>query len=332
VIVIVSPVGILMKTDLLIAHEVTKYFPVKGGRGFIHAVHRVSFALKGGQTLGIVGESGCGKSTLARVLLRLIPLTSGKVYLEGVDLARLSARQMRTQRREMQLIFQDAFASLDNRQRIGDIIAEPLVVHQIGSRETRRARVAELLHTVGLEPDAANRYPHEFSGGQRQRIGIARAITLAPKLVIADEPVSALDVSIQSQVLNLLIQLREQLGLAYIFISHDLAVVEHLCDHVAVMYLGEIVEMAVCEDLFSQPLHPYTQALLSAIPRPDPRRRGMQRIVLKGDIPNPEQPPTGCRFHTRCPSVMDVCRAEVPAKRQIESAAAPHIVRCHLYA
>ena len=297
----------------------------------MHAVDDVSFSLQKGETLGVVGESGCGKSTLARVLLRLIEPTSGKIYLDGVDLSTLTPRNLRAIRKEMQIVFQDAYASLDSRQKIGNIIAEPLVVHRIGNRKTRRDKVAELLQMVGLEPDAAARYPHEFSGGQRQRIGIARAISLEPKLVVADEPVSALDVSIQSQVLNLLVDLRKQLDLSYIFISHDLAVVEHICNTIAVMYLGEIVEMTDGDTLFAMPKHPYTQALMSAIPRPDPRRRGKLRIVLKGDIPNPENPPLGCRFHTRCPSVMQICQDQKPKQHLFEESGTPHLVRCHLY-
>jgi oligopeptide/dipeptide ABC transporter ATP-binding protein len=320
-----------METELLRAQHVTKYFPLKGGRGKVHAVDDVSFKLRKGETLGVVGESGCGKSTLARVLLRLIEPTSGKVYLDGVDLSTLTPRNLRTKRKAMQIVFQDAYASLDSRQKIGNIIAEPLVVHRIGSRKTRRERVTKLLKMVGLEPDAATRYPHEFSGGQRQRIGIARAISLEPKLVVADEPVSALDVSIQSQVLNLLVDLRQQLDLSYIFISHDLAVVEHICDTIAVMYLGEIVEMSDAETLFATPKHPYTQALMSAIPRPDPKRRGRPRIVLQGDIPNPENPPQGCRFHTRCPEVMPICKAHKPKQFQFEGSATAHLVSCHLY-
>jgi len=311
--------------------HVTKHFPLKGGRGTVHAVEDVSFTLKNGETLGVVGESGCGKSTLARVLLRLIAPSSGKIYLEGTDLGKLSPGGLRAKRREMQIIFQDSYASLDTRQKIGNIIAEPLVVHRVGSRMKRRERVAQLLDMVGLEPDAAKRYPHEFSGGQRQRIGIARAIALEPKLVIADEPVSALDVSIQSQVLNLLVDLRKQLGLSYIFISHDLAVVEHICDTIAVMYLGEIVEMTDGETLFAAPKHPYTQALLSAIPRPDPKRRGSPRIVLQGDIPNPENPPDGCRFHTRCPKVIPECKTQKPGKRLFGQSGTDHLVSCHLY-
>ena len=318
-----------MKTDLMTVQHVTKHFPLKGGRGTVQAVEDVSFTLKNGETLGIVGESGCGKSTLARVLLRLIEPSSGKIYLEGTDLGKLSPASLRAKRKEMQIIFQDSYASLDTRQKIGNIIAEPLIVHRMGSRIKRRQRVAELLDMVGLEPDAARRYPHEFSGGQRQRIGIARAIALEPKLVIADEPVSALDVSIQSQVLNLLVDLRKQLGLSYIFISHDLAVVEHICDTIAVMYLGEIVEMTDGETLFAAPKHPYTQALLSAIPRPDPKRRGSPRIVLQGDIPNPENPPAGCRFHTRCPQAMPECKTQKPGQRQYEKSGTQHLVSCH---
>jgi len=320
-----------MKPDLLSVQNVTKYFALKSGRGVVHAVDGVSFDLKHQETFGVVGESGCGKSTLARVLLRLVEPTSGKILLEGEDLGKLNSAELRSRRRQMQLIFQDSYASLDLRQKIGSIIAEPLAIHNIGSRAQRREKVAGLLELVGLEPEAAQRYPHEFSGGQRQRIGIARAIALEPKLVIADEPVSALDVSIQSQVLNLMVDLRQQLGLSYIFISHDLAVVEHICNTIAVMYLGEIVELTTKQILFSQPKHPYTRALLSAIPRPDPKRRGAHRIVLKGDIPNPENPPTGCRFHTRCPEVMPVCRTEKPAARRMTSSGAAHLVSCHLY-
>jgi oligopeptide transport system ATP-binding protein len=318
-----------MKTDLMTVQHVTKHFPLKGGRGTVQAVEDVSFILKNGETLGVVGESGCGKSTLARVLLRLIEPSSGKIYLEGNDLGNLSPKNLRAKRREMQIIFQDSYASLDTRQKIGNIIAEPLVVHRMGSRMKRRERVAQLLDMVGLEPDAAKRYPHEFSGGQRQRIGIARAIALEPKLVIADEPVSALDVSIQSQVLNLLVDLRTQLGLSYIFISHDLTVVEHICDTIAVMYLGEIVEMTDVETLFAAPKHPYTQALLSAIPRPDPKRRGSPRIVLQGDIPNPENPPDGCRFHTRCPKAMPECKTQKPGQSLFGQSGSDHLVSCH---
>ena len=321
-----------MKPELLRAEHLTKYFPSMDGKGTVHAVEDVSLFLEPGETLGVVGESGCGKSTLARVLLRLIEPTSGNVYLRGKDLCALKPRDLRAKRREMQLIFQDSYASLDSRQKIGNIIAEPLTIHKVGSRKQRRERVLKLLEMVGLEPEATSRYPHEFSGGQRQRIGIARAIALEPELVIADEPVSALDVSIQSQVLNLLVDLRRQLGLSMIFISHDLAVVEHLCNRIAVMYLGEIVEMTDCDTLFSDPKHPYTEALLSAIPRPDPTYRGSRRIVLKGDIPSPENPPEGCRFHTRCSKATALCASRIPEEYGLGSSDRPHMVRCHLYA
>jgi oligopeptide/dipeptide ABC transporter ATP-binding protein len=325
------PVGTRMATDLLTAKNITKYFPLKGRRGSVHAVDDISFSLRQGETLGVVGESGCGKSTLARILLRLIEPTSGEIYLDGLNLSKLGPKQLRTKRREMQIIFQDSYASLDSRQKIGNIIAEPLVVHRIGNSAAHRQRVAELLNMVGLEPDAATRFPHEFSGGQRQRIGIARAIALEPKLIIADEPVSALDVSIQSQVLNLLVDLRKKLGLSYLFISHDLAVVEHICNTIGVMYLGEIVEMADAETLFAAPRHPYTQALLAAIPRPVPKRRQTRRLVLQGDIPNPENPPAGCRFHTRCPKVMPICRHQKPEKHGVDPSGSSHWVYCHLY-
>ncbi|MBX6322988.1 MAG: dipeptide ABC transporter ATP-binding protein [Rhodospirillaceae bacterium] len=315
---------------LLEARGLTKHFPARDRRGVVHAVEDVSFVLRRGETLGIVGESGCGKSTLARLVLRLIEPTAGTVRFDGVDLRRLSASALRARRREMQLIFQDPYAALDPRFTIGASIAEPLAIHRIGTPQSRRAKVNELLGLVGLEPEAAGRYPHEFSGGQRQRIVIARAIALEPKLVIADEPVSALDVSIQSQILNLLADLKQRLGLSYIFISHDLAVVEHISDRVAVMYLGRIVETGPVERLFARPAHPYTQALLSAVPQPDPDRR-RERIVLGGDVPSPENPPPGCPFHPRCPQAMERCRREPPPSRILEGAGEPHEVRCHLY-
>ncbi len=320
-----------MPPPLLEVINLKKHFRLKGGRGVVHAVDDVGFRLNRGETLGVVGESGCGKSTLARVILRLIEPTSGGINFQGEDLRRLKARELRARRKEMQLIFQDAYASLDARQKIGSIIAEPLVVHGIGTRASRKERVADLLKTVGLTSDAASCYPHEFSGGQRQRIGIARAMALEPRLVIADEPVSALDVSIQSQILNLLIDLREELRLSYIFISHDMAVVEHVCDKIAVMYLGRIVEKADKETLFSAPGHPYTRALLSAIPHPDPSRVQADRIVLTGDIPNPENPPPGCRFHTRCPSAFDMCKTSLPEMHNLGTGEQPHLVGCHLY-
>jgi oligopeptide/dipeptide ABC transporter ATP-binding protein len=315
---------------ILEVENLRKHFRSKDGRGVVHAVEDVSFALTRGETLGIVGESGCGKSTLARLVLRLVEPTSGRVRFEGEDLLALNAARLRTRRRDMQIVFQDPYASLDPRLTIGTIVGEPLAIHGVGNRRARRAKVAELLATVGLEPDAAARYPHEFSGGQRQRIGIARAIALEPKLVVADEPVSALDLSIQSQILNLLLELKQRLGLSYIFISHDLAVVEHVSDRVAVMYLGRVVELADTAALYERPAHPYTQALISAIPEPDPERR-QARIVLTGDIPNPESPPPGCPFHPRCPKAMPVCREQAPRTTDLGTPERPHLVDCHLY-
>ncbi len=316
-------------TTLLAVRDLAKHFRAADG-AVIRAVDGVSLALAGGETLGVVGESGCGKSTLGRTILRLLEPTAGEIVFDGANLLALHPRALRAARRDMQMIFQDPFASLDPRLRVGAIIAEPLVIHGIGSRRERRRAVAELIETVGLDADAATRYPHEFSGGQRQRIGIARAMALEPRLIIADEPVSALDVSIQSQILNLMVDLRRRFGLAYIFISHDLAVVEHVADAVAVMYLGRIVEYAAVDDLFARPGHPYTAALISAVPEPDPARR-RDRVVLKGDMPNPENPPPGCPFHPRCPMAMDACRTTPPAETDIGTAGHPHLVRCHLY-
>ncbi len=324
----------LSAPPLLEATDLVKHFPAKDGQGTVHAVDGVSLFLQPGETLGIVGESGCGKSTLARLLMRLIEPDAGRLRFDGEDFGGLDRRGLRARRRDMQLIFQDPYASLDPRMSVGTIIAEPLAIHRIGTRAQRRDKVAELLDLVGLGADAATRYPHEFSGGQRQRIGIARAIALEPKLVIADEPVSALDVSIQSQILNLLLELKARLNLSYVFISHDLAVVEHVSDRVAVMYLGRIVETADTETLYRQPSHPYTQALISAIPQPDPARR-RARIVLPGDIPSPEHPPAGCRFHPRCPQAMPRCTVEAPKTTDLARGAAPgttpHLVDCHLY-
>jgi oligopeptide/dipeptide ABC transporter ATP-binding protein len=315
--------------DLLAVESLIKHFPVKGG-GRIHAVNGVSFRQARRETIGIVGESGCGKSTLARAILRLVEPTGGRVLLEGEDLGALSARALRARRRDMQIVFQDPYASLDPRVRIDAAIEEPLIVHRLGRRAERRGRVAALLEMVGLSTDAARRYPHEFSGGQRQRIGIARAIAVDPKLLILDEPVSALDVSIRSQILNLLVELRERLALSYLFISHDLAVIRHISDRVAVMYLGRIVELGPADLIYEQAAHPYTQALLSAIPEPDPERR-RARLVLKGDVPNPEQPPSGCPFHPRCPKAFERCRTEPPEERDLGTPDQPHLVRCHLY-
>ena len=315
---------------LLEVDGLTKHFPAKGGTGRVQAVNGVSLRLDRGETLGVVGESGCGKSTLARLILRLIEPTECRIRFEGRDLRALPRAALRAGRREMQIIFRDPYASLDPRWTVGAIIGEPLAIHGIGNRRERRERVAALLATVGLEADAGARYPHEFSGGQRQRIGIARAIALEPKLIIADEPVSALDVSIQSQILELLIDLKDRLALSYIFISHDLAVVEHVSDRVAVMYLGQIVETTETERLYREPRHPYTEALISAVPQPDPEHR-QSRIVLSGDIPNPEDPPGGCRFHPRCPKIMDGCSAEEPDLVDVGPQHRPHLVSCHLY-
>ena len=319
-----------MTEALLEVAGLRKHFRRPDGRAVVRAVDGIGFTLGRGETLGIVGESGCGKSTLARTVLRLTEPTAGAIRFDGDDLLALDRRALRARRRDMQIVFQDPYASLDPRLTVGAIVAEPLAIHRVGDRRARARRVAELLATVGLEPEAATRYPHEFSGGQRQRIGIARAVALEPKLVVADEPVSALDLSIQSQILNLLVELRRRLGLAYIFISHDLAVVEHVSDRVAVMYLGRVVETAAADDLFDAPKHPYTQALISAIPEPDPARR-RERIVLAGDIPNPEAPPPGCPFHPRCPQAMDRCRREAPRTVDLGPPGRPHLVDCHLY-
>ncbi len=317
-------------TELLRVTDLTKYFDARQGNASIRAVDGVSLTLRKGETLGIVGESGCGKSTLGRTILRLVEPTSGEIEFDGEDLLSLGAAALRAKRRDMQMIFQDPFASLDPRLKVGAIVAEPLVIHRVGTRPSQRQATVDLLKTVGLEPDATDLYPHEFSGGQRQRIGIARALALRPRLIIADEPVSALDVSIQSQILNLLVELRQEFGLSYIFISHDLAVVEHVSDTVAVMYLGRIVETAATEDLFARPSHPYTEALISAVPQSDPALRG-NRIVLKDEMPNPENPPPGCPFHPRCPKAMDICGSTVPNEADIGLEGRPHMVRCHLF-
>jgi oligopeptide transport system ATP-binding protein len=320
-----------VSTPLLEVRDLAKHYPVKRGLilsktvGVVRAVDGVSFALATGETLALVGESGCGKSTTARLVLRLIEPTAGQVLFEGTDITGLTGAPLRKLRRRMQIVFQDPFASLNPRMTVGDILEEPLLVHDIGDKAARQARVEELLGLVGLAPYHAARYPHEFSGGQRQRIGIARALAVEPALIVCDEPVSALDVSIQAQVINLLKDLQSRLGLSYLFIAHDLAVVKHAADRVAVMYLGKIVEIASKDDLFAHPRHPYTRTLLSAIPRPDPRRRAARQIP-GGDVPSPMNPPLGCRFHTRCTFATDVCRQDDPALRQM---ATGHLAACH---
>jgi len=319
-----------MKEILLEVKNLTKHFPLEKTRlfrktRFVFAVNGVSFSLKKGGTLGLVGESGCGKTTTGRAILRLIEPTSGIVNFEGRDLGRFNNREVKAFRRNAQIIFQDPFASLNPRMTVGAIVEEPLLVHGIGTRAERRDMVAGVLEKVGLDADCMRRFPHEFSGGQRQRIGIARVLTLNPKLIIADEPVSALDVSIQAQIINLLVRLQEEFQMSYIFISHDLAVVEHIANRVAIMYLGKIAEIAPSTDLYSDPRHPYTKALLSSIPIPDPQAK-MERQILQGDIPNPANLPSGCGFRTRCPIAQKICRIEPPKMVKVGK---DHYAACH---
>jgi peptide/nickel transport system ATP-binding protein len=310
------------------------YFPIKSGLvldrhvGDIRAVDDVSLTIRRGETLGLVGESGCGKSTVGRTILRLYEPTEGRIIFDGQDISKLRERELRPLRRRMQMVFQDPFASLNPRHSVGRIVGEPLRTHGLASRREAVGRVRDLLETVGLPPDAAGRYPHEFSGGQRQRIGLARAIALNPDLVVADEPVSALDVSIQAQIINLLEQLQEEFELTYLFIAHDLAVVRHISDRIAVMYLGWIVEVSPADELYENPLHPYTISLLSAVPIPDPAvEKHRESILLSGDLPSPANPPAACRFHTRCPFVQPTrCREEIPPLRKL---ATGHEVACH---
>jgi len=312
--------------------NVKKYFQPRGGlwspKGrVVKAVDGVSFALAKEETLGLVGESGCGKTTLGRVILRLLEPTEGELFFEGKNICRLKKEELRALRKDMQIIFQDPYGSLNPRMKAGSIIEEPLKIHHNLQKEERREKVAALLEMVGLRPQDGQRYPHEFSGGQRQRIGIARALSLNPKLVVADEPVSALDVSIRAQIVNLLIDLREKFHLTYLFISHDLHLVYHFGDRIAVMYLGRIVEISESETLYKEPLHPYTKALLAAVPVPDPTTK-KPRLKVSGDVPDPSNPPPGCHFHPRCPSAMPVCREAYPV---FEEKKAGHLVACHLY-
>jgi oligopeptide/dipeptide ABC transporter ATP-binding protein len=316
---------------LLRADNVYKHFPLKGGRGAaVRAVDGVSLSVRRGETLGLVGETGCGKSTLARCLTRLYDLTDGTVEFDGRDISTLSRRELGPVRRDIQMIFQDPYGSLNPRRRVGSIIGDPFAIHDIADGRDRRRRVQELMELVGLNPEHYNRYPAAFSGGQRQRIGVARALALRPKLIVCDEPVSALDVSIQAQVLNLLDDLQDELGLTYVFISHDLSVVRHVSDRVAVMYLGRIVEQAPAQELYDHPRHPYTAALLSAASVADPDladRR--ERILLSGDVPSPIDPPAGCRFHPRCPKAQGRCSVEDPALEVRDIDAATHLTACH---
>jgi peptide/nickel transport system ATP-binding protein/oligopeptide transport system ATP-binding protein len=318
---------------LMRARGLVKHFPIRRGvlqriSGHVRAVDGVDVDVLPGQTVGLVGESGCGKSTLGRTLLRLVEPTSGEIMFDGHDITRLHGSALKKARREMQIVFQDPVGSLDPRMRVRDIVGEGLTTHGLASGQQRDRLVSEMLERVGLRPEAASRYPHEFSGGQRQRIGIARALVIKPKLVVADEPVSALDVSIQSQVLNLLVELKQDLQLTYIFIAHNLAVVGYISDRIAVMYLGKIVEIADAADLYRQPLHPYTHALLSAIPQLVPGRR-RQRIVLRGDVPSPINPPSGCRFRTRCPLAQDICAEQEPALKAQAGSPDHHLAACH---
>ncbi|WP_400164450.1 ABC transporter ATP-binding protein [Brevibacillus sp. TJ4] len=320
-----------MKQPLVEVKQLKKYFPIKKGIfnrtvNHVKAVDGIDFTIYKGETLGLVGESGCGKSTTGRTILQLLPPTEGEVLYEGKNLVGMPKRELRKLRKDLQIVFQDPYASLDPRLTVGEVIAEPLEIYNLLPKKEREKRVDELLEVVGLNSYHAKRYAHEFSGGQRQRIGIARALALQPKLIVADEPVSALDVSIQSQVINLLQDLQEQYSLTYLFIAHDLSVVKHISDRVGVMYLGRMVELADKDELYDNPLHPYTKSLLSAVPIPNPLVK-RERIVLQGDVPSPANPPSGCTFHPRCSACMDICRTQRPVFQEING----HYVACHLY-
>ena len=318
--------------NLLTVDDLKVHFPIKKGLlsktvGYVYAVDGVSFAMKKGETIGLVGESGCGKTTTGLAILKLIESTGGKIIFQDKDVSHLTKQQLRALKKEMQIIFQDPYSSLNPRMTVNQIINDPMEIHCVFPGSERKERIAYLLEKVGLTPEQGRRYPHEFSGGQRQRIGIARALALNPRLIIGDEPVSALDVSIQAQIINLLIELQGEFDLSYIIIAHDLAVVEHICDRIAVMYLGKIAEMASYKNLYTHAKHPYTQALLSAIPVPDPKTK-KQRMVLKGDVPSPINPPSGCHFHPRCPRRMDICDKDEPFLKDLGD---DHRVACHLY-
>ncbi len=325
-----------MAEVILSAEDLVKHYPIRKGvlrtiQGHVKAVDGVSFELHRGETLGIVGESGCGKSTLGRLLMRLEKPTSGSVMFEGEDMGTASARQLRRLRRDIQIVFQDPYTSLNPRMTVGDIVGEPFEIHpDVEPKGGRRKRVQELLDLVGLNPEHINRFPHQFSGGQRQRIGIARGIALNPKVLVCDEPVSALDVSVQAQVVNLMEKLQDELGLAYVFIAHDLSVVRHISDRVGVMYLGRLAEIGTEDEVYERPTHPYTQALLSAVPVPDPTLRGRRdQIVLEGDVPSPANPPSGCRFHTRCWKAEEICSQEEPVLKARPDGVAEHVSACH---